>query len=226
MPYVNKGYLGGSNSPLVRLVKGGSMGDLYIHRDWRRDENGYIYLKDGVPEMVDTEYRKVGSLFADANLGWRNTFTWKGLRLNVLITARIGGNVVSNTQAYMDYYGTSETSARLRETGVNINGTTVSAYDFLHTVAAGGGEADYYMYDATNVRLQELSLEYTINRKYLKNVCDLTLGFVANNICMIYCKAPFDPELVPASSSTFYTGVDMFMTPSLRNLGFTVKVNF
>lgn len=228
MPYVDKGYLGSTNSPLVRLVKGGSMGDLYIHRDWKRDGNGYIYLdKNGLPSMVDTEYRKVGSIFPDANLGWRNSFTWKGLKLNVLLTARIGGNVVSNTQAYMDFHGVSDYSARLRETGgININGTMVSAYDFLQIVGAGGGEGDYYMYDAANVRLQELSLEYTIHRKYLKNVCDLTLGFVANNLWMIYCRAPFDPELVPSASSTFYTGVDMFMTPSLRNFGFNVKINF
>ena len=43
---------------------------------------------------------------------------------------------------------------------------------------------------------------------------------------MIYCKAPFDPELVPSAASTFYTGVDLFMTPSLRSFGFNVKVNF
>ncbi len=76
------------------------------------------------------------------------------------------------------------------------------------------------------LRLQELSLEYTLNRKYLKNVCDLTFGFVANNLWMIYCKAPFDPELAPSASSTFYTGVDNFMQPSLRNIGFNVKIQF
>lgn len=228
MPHVDKGYLGGSGSPLVRLVKGGSMGDLYIHRDWKRDDNGYIYLDgNGKPSMTDTDYKKIGSLMPDANLGWRNTFTWQGLRLNVLFTARIGGNVVSNTQAYLDRYGASEYSARLRDAGgVNIHGTNVSAYDYLQVVTAGGGEGDHYVYDATNIRLQELSLEYTINRKYLKNVCDLTVGFVANNVCMIYCKAPFDPELVPSAASTFYTGVDNFMMPSLRNLGFNVKINF
>lgn len=227
MPYVDKGYLGGSNSPLVRLVKGGSMGDLYIHRDFKRDNNGYIYLQDGLPVMVDTEYRKIGSLLPKANLGWRNSFSYKGLRLNFLITARIGGNVVSNTQAYLDRFGVSEYSARLREAGgILINNVAVSAYDYLNLITAGGGEGDHYVYDATNVRLQELSLEYTINRKYLKNVCDLTLGFVANNVWMIYCKAPFDPELVPSAASTFYTGVDYFMQPSLRSMGFNVKISF
>lgn len=227
MPFVNKARLGGTGSPVVRLVEGGSMGDLYVHRDFKRDDNGYIYLDNGLPSMVDTEYRKVGSLLPKVNAGWRNSFSYKGLRLNVLITARFGGNVVSNTQAYLDRYGVSEYSAQLREAGgVNINGTNVSAQDYLNVITNGGGEGDHYIYSATNIRLQELSLEYTINRKYLKNVCDLTLGFVANNICMIYCKAPFDPELVASPNSTFYTGVDYFMQPSLRNLGFSVKLQF
>ena len=47
-----------------------------------------------------------------------------------------------------------------------------------------------------------------------------------NNLGMIYCKAPFDPELVASSTSTFYTGVDYFMQPSLRNMGFSIKVQF
>lgn len=224
LPFVEKANLGGT---VVRLVKGGSMGDIYAHRDWKRDIYGKIELTDGVPTLINTDYKKVGSLLPKANLGWRNSLSWNGLRLNFLITARIGGNVVSQTQAYMDYHGVSERSAQLREMGgVNMGGTMVSAFDFLRTIGANGGEADFYVYDATNVRLQELSLEYTINRKYLKNVCDITVGFVANNLWMIYCKAPFDPELVSSASDTFYTGVDLFMTSSLRSFGFNVKLNF
>ena len=42
---------------------------------------------------------------------------------------------------------------------------------------------------------------------------------------MIYCKAPFDPELT-AYSGTYNQGIDFFMQPSSRNLGFSVKVKF
>ena len=78
--------------------------------------------------------------------------------------------------------------------------------------------------DATNVRLQELSVGYTIPRKWLK-VCDISVSLVARNLWMIYCKAPFDPESV-ASTENFYTGVDYFMMPATRNIGFNVKFNF
>ena len=39
------------------------------------------------------------------------------------------------------------------------------------------------------------------------------------------CKAPFDPETV-AGTGTFSSGIDYFMQPSTRNLGFSVKVTF
>jgi hypothetical protein len=42
---------------------------------------------------------------------------------------------------------------------------------------------------------------------------------------MIYNKAPFDPEAV-ASTSNFYQGVDNFMIPSLRNVGFSLNFKF
>ena len=229
MPYVDKARLGGSTSPVVRLTEGGSMGDLYINRDFKRDNNGYIYLdaKTGLPSMVETEYKKIGSLLPKVNLGWRNSFTYKGLRLNILLSGRFGGLVVSNTQAFLDRCGVSEYSAQLRQAGgVTINNRNVSAKDYLGIVAAGTGEGDHYVYEATNIRLQEVSLEYTLPKKWLYNIADVTLGLIGNNLGMIYCKAPFDPELVASSTSTFYTGVDYFMQPSLRNMGFSIKVQF
>lgn len=228
MPYITKSTLGEAGAPVVRLTEGGTMGDIYINRDFKRDNNGYIYLdpKTGHPSIVDTEYRKIGSLLPKVHVGWRNSFSYKGIRLNVLLSGRFGGLVVSNTQAFLDRFGVSEYSAKLRETGVIINNKSVAAKDYLETIGAGSGQGDFYVYKATNIRLQEVSLEYTLSRKYLYNIADITLGVIGSNLGMIYCKAPFDPELVASASSTFYTGVDYFMQPSLRNIGFSVKLQF
>jgi hypothetical protein len=93
-------------------------------------------------------------------------------------------------------------------------------------VAAGTGQGAYYVYGAANVRLAEVSIEYTIPKKWVANVADVTVGLVGNNLALIYCKAPFDPELVASAASTYYTGVDYFMQPSLRNIGFSIKLQF
>jgi len=228
----DKATLGSSGSPVVRITEGGTMGDIYMTSDFKRDNNGYIYLDHAtlLPSMVSLnpdDYKKLGSLLPKYHMGWRNSFSYKGLRLNVLISGRFGGLVVSNTQAVLDRYGVSQHSANLREAGgVTINGRNISAQDFLNVVGEGTGKADYYVYKADNIRLQEVSLEYTIPRRWLNNIADVTVGLVGNNLALLYCKAPFDPEVVASASSTYYTGVDYFMQPSLRNMGFSIKVQF
>ena len=111
--------------------------------------------------------------------------------------------------------------------GIPVNSGMLSAQNYYQTIStAQGGHGAYYLYDATNVRLQELTLNYTFPRKWFNDKLGLTVGFVARNLAMIYCKAPFDPELSSATGSNYYQGVDYFMLPSTRNLGFNVKLQF
>ncbi|MFR4395702.1 MAG: hypothetical protein ACLT3Q_05640, partial [Alistipes finegoldii] len=71
-----------------------------------------------------------------------------------------------------------------------------------------------------------LSLQYTLPARWFRNKARLTVGFVAKNLWMIYCKAPFDPEISAATDNAYYQGVDYFMQPSTRNFGFNVKLQF
>ena len=83
-----------------------------------------------------------------------------------------------------------------------------------------------YVYSMTNVRLGELTLGYDIPiHKWCKWIKGLNVSFVGRNLWMLYCKAPFDPEST-ASTGTYNQGFDYFMQPSLRSLGFSVKVTF
>lgn len=88
------------------------------------------------------------------------------------------------------------------------------------------GLPQYYLYSATNVRLQELSLGYTLPTKWFRDKMRMTVSFVGRNLWMIYCKAPFDPEISAATDNAYYQGVDYFMQPSTRNFGFNVKLQF
>lgn len=229
MPYLEKATLGEAGSPQVILYEGGTMGDLYINRELRTDLNGNIYVdpQTNKVELTTTERRKVASLLPKGNIGWSNSFAWKGLNLNVMFAARLGGSVVSNTEAFLDYYGVSERSAAAREAGgVRINNGMVDAQNYYQTIGAGTGAGAYYIYDATNVRMQELSLAYTLPKRWFRQKMAMTVSLVGRNLWMIYNKAPFDPELTPSTADNFLQGVDYFMLPSLRNIGFTVKLQF
>jgi hypothetical protein len=147
----------------------------------------------------------------------------------MLFTARLGGVVYSQTQATLDAYGVSEASAAARDAGgVIVNGgDLMDAEKWYSTIAASGNILpQFYMYSATNLRLQELSVSYTLPRKWLKNTADITVSMVAHNLWLIYCKAPFDPETTASTTDNYYQGMDYFMTPSLRSIGFNLKVKF
>ena len=231
MDEMNVGWLGKENvAPRVILTEGGSMTDIYVYNQLTKDNNGNIKVDQNGNLGITSSNTpvKVGNLDADFNLGWTNHFTYKGIDLGVVLSARVGGLAYLATQGILDYYGVSETSATARDNGgIPINNGKVNAQKYYQTIGTGeGGYGRYYLYSATNVRLQELSLNYTLPKRWFKNVANVTLGIVGRNLWMIYCKAPFDPELSASTSSNYYMNVDYFMQPSLRNFGFNVKVQF
>ncbi len=213
-----------------RLTVGGSMGDLYANI-LRTDEHGHIWL-DSKSNTIQTEknnYIYVGNTNPKYVLSWRNEFFWRGISLGFMINARVGGRGASATQAVLDYYGVSETSAKARDNGgVLVNGYKYDAQSWYQTV--GGNGVDFvgscYIYDMTNVRLGELSIGYDIPiNKWCKFIKELNVSLVGRNLLMIYCKAPFDPETT-AGTGTYNQGMDYFMQPSLRSMGFSAKVTF
>ena len=221
--------VGGLSKARFILKVGGSLGDLYSQSDLLRDSNNKIYVNaDGnvaVNDKADDIY--LGSVFPKANMAWRNDFQYRNWGLGFLLTARLGGVVYSATQAVLDSYGVSEATAAARDNGgVVINGNDmIDAQKWYTVVGADSGIPQYYTYSATNLRLQEASVSYTIPRKKLKNIMDITLSLVGRNLWMIYCKAPFDPESV-ATTGNYYQGIDYFMMPSLRSVGFNLKLKF
>lgn len=217
----------GLNGANVILKKGGTMGDVYTYTDFARDSEGNIALdaSGNVMRQTLSNPKYCGSVLPKGNIGFSNDFTWKGLNLGFLVTARLGGIVLSQTQALLDYYGVSQATADAREAGgIAVNTGMVSAESYYSVVGGDNPIWSEYIYSGTNVRLQEAHISYNLPRKWLGGM-DLTVGLTANNLFMIYCKAPFDPETT-GSTGTFYQGFDYFMQPSLRTLGFNIKLKF
>jgi TonB-linked SusC/RagA family outer membrane protein len=221
--------VGGTGSYMMALVKGGSVGDIYV-TSLATDEHGYIDvgLVSQTVTAAPNTYIKAGNANPKYNIGLRNSFSYKNFNLDFLVSARIGGVCVSVTQAIMDRFGVSKTSAEARDAGgVVINGQIIPAEPYYEVVGGGvAGVGSMYVYSATNVRLGEASFGYTFPAKFFRNkIQGLTLTATGRNLFMIYSKAPFDPETT-ANTGTYYQGIDYFMQPSLRSVGFSVKVQF
>ncbi len=221
---------GGIGSTEFRLYKGGTMGDLYTKNKLKRDDNGNMVLSDSGKPILENETEKAGSVLPKWNLGFRNDFYYKNINFGFLISARLGGIVASTTQAIMDGYGVSEATANARdnvnaEGKIMMHGTLVKPFDYYDVVGQAQGLMKEYIYSATNVRLQEVSLGYTLPSAWFNDVMKLNVSVVGRNLWMIHNKAPFDPESI-ASTGTYFQGFDYFMQPSARNIGFTVRAEF
>lgn len=211
------------------LKQGGSLGDLYTTSAIMGSDKGYIEVDENGNITIDDIGTDIflGSVFPKYNLAWRNDLSYKGIHLGFLFSGRIGGVCYSATQANLDLYGVSEASAGARDAGgVLVNGREwMDAQKWYQAIGSQSGLPLYYTYSATNFRLQELSIGYTLPRKLFRDKCSLTISAVGHNLWMIYCKAPFDPEAI-ASTGNNYQGIDYFMMPSLRSMGFNIKLDF
>lgn len=216
------------------VKEGGSWGDIYANKELQRNSNGkYVIGADGNLK-TNTVFKKVGNPNPRFTLGWSNTFSYRNLTLNMLVDGRFGGQVMSVTQAVLDKYGTSEASAAARDNGGMILNAEdehqqpfLGKYDarkYYATVGGRAGIGELYMYDATNIRLRELSLSYRlpINNKWIQY---MQLGVTGKNLCFFKLEAPFDPE-VSMSSGNGLQGIDVFGVPATRSYGISLRAGF
>lgn len=227
--------LGGAK---VILYEGGQYGDLYV-RTLKRDESGKLVTE--TPEGADyqipvnggeqnSDLKYMGNMNSKWNMGWNNTFRYKDLTLSMLIDFRIGGKVVSMTEATLDGYGVSERTGRARDRGYvmreGIKFSNVKAY--YDVVGATSFNSVYnvedYVYDATNVRMREILLGYTFRNLFGQSK-NLTLAFIARNLFFFYKDAPMDPD-VSMGTGNGLQGFDVFNLPTTRSFGLNVKLNF
>ena len=229
----------------IRYKEGGSIGDMYIH-DFERDANGNIALtKSGAPRFKssgqDADLIYVGNMNSKWQMGWSNNFNYKDFTLSFLINGRIGGKVISLTEAYLDQNGLSQ---RVADARLNAERNNIVATDYKNAPGMqlndGSGrivpvEAYYkamgastnpynYIYSATNFRLRELSLGYTF-RNLLGQNKNLNVAFIARNLFFLYNDSPVDPD-VSLSTANGLGAFELFNMPSSRSFGLSLKLNF
>lgn len=224
-----------SSSYAMKLIKGGSIGDVY-GKAFVRDASGNIVYETegnnaGLPKVEgDGNTVKVGNSNPKFQLGWNHTLSYKDLSLYFLVDCRYGGKVLSQTQADMDLYGVSEITGKARDNGyVMLEGQRIENVKGFYKIVGGrAGTTEYYMYDATNIRLRELSLSYQLPASWMeksKVLKKAQVSFIARNLFFFYKKAPFDPDLV-LSTGNDNQGIDVYGMPTMRSWGFSLKCEF
>jgi outer membrane receptor protein involved in Fe transport len=218
--------------------EGKSYGGIYTS-SFQRDATGHILVdNNGIPQ-VETDVTKhyAGNYNPDWTGGITNTFQYKSWGLSFLIDMRKGGILVSGTQALMAAAGTSQLTLAGRDAGLIVpnsvkmdgsaNTQTISAQDYWTAVAGSNPVGEVFTYSATNIRLRELSLSYSLpssllGRTFIKGA---SLSLIGRNLFFLKNNAyGFDPESALGTGNN--QGLEYASVPSTRNYGFYVKLNF
>ena len=241
--------LGGYDNLSVYAVKGGNYGEIWGTKfETVTDEESPYFGKkvltsDGLPKGT-SEKEKIGDQQDKFTAGITNTFTFKGWTLSALIDGRFGGQIFSGTMREMEASGTHAITAPdgkreefvvdgviLTDDGYVENTHSVTPEKYWQAIASSSGNlgiGEANLYDATNIRLRNLSLAYKVPTKVLRNTIfqSIKAGFTVTNVCMFYSKmGGLDPESVYATS-TNATGFEYAGLPTTRNYIFNVSLGF
>jgi TonB-linked SusC/RagA family outer membrane protein len=230
----NRIALGNSEGYYSYIQAGGSFGDLYTYH-LTYDDQGRVLVDDKNKALRTKEVQYSGSINPDFTLGWNNTFSYKNWSMGFLINGVFGGKVVSQTESMLDGYGSSKRSGEARDNGgymdfaaAREDGTavTLTAEEWYTGIGGRNGVLNEYVYDRTNIRFTQFSLNYNIPVRALNwPLKSASVGLIGQNLFFFYKKAPYDPELT-MNSGRDSQALDNFNLPSTRTYGFNIKVNF
>lgn len=232
--------LSGERIVRTKAVVGGTLGDLFI-RGFERTDDGQVIVGDnGLPEVTSGLDVKAGNFNPDWTGGIQNRLQYKNISMSFLLDFRIGGEVVSYTQAIQSGLGVTTNTLEGREDDILVDGvvvnddgsttpntTPVSAQDYWIHVGSQNAVGEDFIYDATNIRLREAVIGYSFPEKILANTpfSSATFSLVGRNLFFLLNKAEyFDPEVGVGVGNL--QGVESFTIPSTRNFGCNIRLTF
>jgi TonB-linked SusC/RagA family outer membrane protein len=170
-------------------------------------------------------------------LGITNTVKYKTLSLGFTFNFIKGGQLLSFTAASYKSRGAWVETGKDREKPWILPGEILSNGKYVQNniqipaqtywQTLGGLQSEFNVYDATVLRLQDITLGYDLPNSITKN---LKLNYVrlsvfANNVFHISPNTFFDPELNTQGAGNI-RGLDLQGTPNARTMGASLKVSF
>ncbi len=233
---------------LVNLVarEGEAYGQFLGYDFVYTDDGRKVLDKDGL-YMKTSQLTPLGSVLPKYIFGFQNQFRYKRFSLGFLIDGRVGGSFFSQTYKVGMYAGILDKTAanNIRETGVVLDGVKADVgfnADGTYTVSnvkendsrvtaqqwarnEYNGPTAFSIFDATFVKLREVTLGYNFKINNTKTVRDIGVSLYGRNLWNIYTKSKYiDPEFT--SSGGNVQGIEGGNIPTPVTYGFNVNVKF
>jgi len=205
------------------------------------NEDGF-YLKSENEEVI-------GNINPDWNAGLLNSFRFKSFTLNGLIDIQKGGDIYSVNIKHGQSTGLLEETAGLNDKGnpkrdpvsegggilfpntVYEDGTPNTSYypcnEWATAYDTDSSPTARYIFDASYVKLRELSLAYNLPAVWLDKtfIKSASVALAGRNLWIIYKGTKhIDPEA--ATSAGNYQGIENGAYPATRTVGIDIKLSF
>jgi len=204
-----------------------------------RDGNGnYIVGTDG-NYVVDNELKEIGNPNPDWKSTVINEISYKNVTFGFQLEFQKGGDIYSNTANALLSRGVTEDTDFDRSgsyilPGVNPNGNInqvqIGATEFGFN-NSGFFIDEQSVYDATNLRLREVSLSYSLPKKMLEKTPfgKMSISFTGQNLWFKAFNFPkhlnFDPEVMSLGVGNGQ-GFDYLTGPTSKRYGFSINLTF
>ncbi len=212
---------------------------------WLTDDEGNYIIKEDGTRAISSDTKNLGKVSPDWTMGITNTFRYRNLTLSFLVDVRYGGVLYSGTVSDLRVTGMAaetvgDNRADIVDKGVvqttddagNVistpNTKAISPYQFWsNNYSTSVSEAN--IFDATYVKLRELTLSYQLPQEWFKNcfIGSLAVGIEGRNLWLMKSNVPhIDPETNIFGPSGVGSGVEYGAIPSTRSWGFNIRLTF
>ncbi len=219
---------------------GGLMGDMYGRGFQRSPDGQIVYGTNGLPAQLDPVAKKWGNAFADWKASLSNEFSYKGVRLSILIDGQMGGEIYSQTSHKNNTLGKTKVTLPGREGGLIGEGVVLKSdgtyVPNTTNIAASAYYDNYYqisnaevnIFDASFLKIREVRLEFNLPKNLLSRLrIQQTSVAVFGRELFNFTKFPgFDPEGGNLNSGTLTPGVELTQFPSARIVGANLTFKF
>ncbi|MCD4832381.1 MAG: SusC/RagA family TonB-linked outer membrane protein [Bacteroidales bacterium] len=217
-----------------------------------RDDEGNLLINPGTGVLItDPELQTIGDPNPDFKLGVTNALSYKGLTLSFLFNYTHGGDLWSNSiQSLLGRGVTKDTEDRehsfiipgvygdpnTQEPYLDAEGNTipnitqVSMNDlYFGNSFAINSASEWGVYDATVLRLSDVSISYEIPKKFLNKlpIGGASIAFSGKNLWFYTPNLPehvnLDPELNGYGASNVQ-GIEYSNQPSVRRYGVSLTI--
>ena len=233
-PGVPNIFLGGFVTPQIRASVGDRFPVIYGTSFKRDADNNIMVDTDGTPIVGGT--KAIGEVSPKFNLGGSTQFTYKKLSLGATFDWKNGGSIYSGSNNLMRFYGvdasTADRASEYIYPGVKSDGTpnnivlggaaNPNGYQKLANTLNGIAEAN--VYDASFVKLREITLSYQLP-KLMGELLDVRASVFARNI-LLWSKLPnLDPE-ASQGNNNIGGGFEQWSIPQAKSVGFSLSATF